>query len=149
MQRPATSDQRTALHHLTHDIIDVTEWHRQAVDARDGASVEFVGYVRADDHGRRIAALDYEAHAPMAERVIARVIAEAKRRWTLHHVHLRHRLGRVAAGEASIVISVHAPHRAEAFAACRFLIDTIKQDAPIWKREVHADGTTARRHSGC
>ena len=126
--------------HLTHQSIDVAEWHRRAVDPWDGASVEFLGIVRGNEGGRPISALDYEAYGPMAERVIERLVQQARAQWPLHAVCVRHRVGRVAVGEVAVLIGVRAPHRHEAFEACRFLIDAIKRDVPIWKAAVSQDG---------
>ena len=119
--------------HLTREPIAVEEWHRLTVDQGDGASVEFLGIVRGSEGDQRVAYLDYEAYEPMAERVIAQLIEEASTRWPLHQTYVRHRLGRVAVGEVAVLIGVQATHRDEAFAACRFLIDALKRDAPIWK----------------
>lgn len=124
------------MQYLTSKPIDVSEWHREAVDQRDGASVEFLGIVRGEEDGQPISALDYEAYEPMAERLIAQLVEEAARRWPLHRVVVRHRLGRVPVGQVAVLIGVQAPHRTEAFAACRFLLETIKQDAPIWKTAI-------------
>jgi len=118
----------------------VTEWHGRAIDPRDGAAVEFLGIVRSDEDGRPLAALHYEAYEPMAERLIGRLVDEARRRWPLRQVVVRHRLGRVAVGEVAVLIGVQAPHRDEAFEACRFLIDAIKREVPIWKTAVSATG---------
>ncbi|MBI4003712.1 MAG: molybdenum cofactor biosynthesis protein MoaE [Candidatus Omnitrophica bacterium] len=123
--------------YLTWEPIDVEVWHRLAIDQQDGASVEFLGIVRGLEDGRPIPWLDYDAYAPMAERVITQLIETARRRWPVHEVYVRHRVGRVPVGEVAVLIGVHAPHRDEAFAACRFLIDGIKQDAPIWKMHGH------------
>ena len=95
--------------------------------------MESLGIVRGIDDGRPVTSLDYEAYEPMAERLITQLAEHATARWSLHHVHIRHRLGRVAVGEVAVLIGVHAPHRDQAFDACRFLIDRIKQDVPIWK----------------
>jgi molybdopterin synthase catalytic subunit len=124
------------MQYLTSKPIDVSEWHREAVDQRDGASVEFLGIVRGEEDGRPISALDYEAYEPMAERVMAQLIEEATRRWPLHRVVVRHRLGHVPVGQVAVLIGVQAPHRTEAFEACRFFIETIKQDVPIWKTAI-------------
>jgi len=126
---------------LTREPIDVDAWHRVTIDARDGAAVEFVGLVRGTEAERPIDHLDYEAYEPMAERVIAQVIDRARQQWPIHEVYVQHRVGRVQVGEVAVLIGVHAPHRDEAFAACRFLIDAIKQDAPIWKAAVGMDGS--------
>lgn len=126
--------------YLTHEPIDLGEWHGLATDARDGASVEFVGIVRSDENGRPIAALDYEAYEPMAERVIERLVKQARAQWPLHAVCVHHRVGRVAVGEVAVLIGVRASHRDEAFEACRFLIDAIKRDVPMWKAAVNQGG---------
>ena len=126
--------------YLTRGPINVDAWRRVVVETRDGASVEFLGIVRGHEAGRAIDALDYEAYAPMAERVIARLVDQAQQRWPLHRVCVRHRVGRVPVGEAAVLVGVQAPHREEAFEACRFLIDAIKQEAPIWKHT--CDGLT-------
>ena len=123
------------MEYLTRDPIDLEGWHRQTVHATDGASVEFLGIVRGDDQGRPVEYLEYEAYEPMAEQTIAALIEGAKKKWSLHRVYVCHRLGRVNAGEVSVAIGVQTPHREEAFEACRFLIDTIKKEVPIWKTE--------------
>lgn len=125
------SEQKSA--YLTSKPIAIDEWHAAAVDERDGASVEFLGIVRGQEGGQTIAYLDYEVYEPMAERLIAQCIEEARTRWSLHQVYIRHRVGRVAVGEVAVLIGVQAPHREQAFEACQFLIDAIKRDVPIWK----------------
>lgn len=130
---------------LLREPIDVSAWHRCAGDQRDGACVEFLGIVRGEEDGQPISALDYEAYEPMAERVMAQRVEEATRRWPLHRVVARHRIGRVPVGQVAVLIGVQAPHRSEAFAACQFLIEAIKQDAPIWKTAIGPDGMTLVR----
>ena len=126
--------------YVTRDPIEIAEWHVCAIDPRDGASVEFAGIVRGTEDGIPIASLDYEAYEPMAERLIAQCIEEAKTRWALHQVYIRHRVGRVAVGDVAVLIGVHAPHREDAFEACRFLIEAIKRNVPIWKAAISQDG---------
>jgi molybdopterin synthase catalytic subunit len=126
--------------YLTRDRIDRSAWRRQAGDARDGACVEFLGVVRGAEGDQPIAALDYEAYAPMAERMIGRLVEEAKARWGIREALIQHRVGTVAVGEVAVLIGVAAPHREQAFAACRFLIDAIKRDVPMWKTAVAQDG---------
>jgi molybdopterin synthase catalytic subunit len=128
------------MRYVTHDPIDVTEWHRLAIDQRDGAAVEFLGLVRGEEQGQPIQSLWYEAYEPMAERVIERVVKQVREQWPLHTVCVRHRVGRVAVGEVALLIGVRSPHRDEAFEACRFLIDAIKRDVPIWKAAISQDG---------
>ena len=123
------------MEYLAQAPINLDEWHRQTVDTHDGASVEFLGIVRGRDNGHGVPFLEYEAYVPMAQRSIAVLVEEVQRKWSLRRVYVRHRIGRVAAGEVSVIVGVQAPHRDEAFEACRFLIDAIKKEVPIWKTE--------------
>ena len=121
----------------------VASLERLAVPRGCGAVVTFVGVVRADRDGRRaVKALCYEAYAEMAEPLLHRLVGEARTRWTLDGVQLQHRLGLVEAGQLSVVVVVAAQHRAQAYAASQFLIERIKRDVPIWKREQYDDGTS-------
>lgn len=106
----------------------------------DGAVSVFLGTVRNENGGRAVLFLEYEAYAPMAEREMARIAAEAVDRFQVTDVAIVHRVGRVEIGEASVAIAVAAPHRAAAMDACRFVIDTLKSSVPIWKREHFVDG---------
>ena len=109
-----------------------------------GGIVTFEGATRADVDARHgaIVRLDYEAYDGMAERQMVRIADEAKRRWSLGRVALVHRIGSVAPAEVSVMIAVASAHRAEAFEACRWLIDAVKKDVPIWKKDVYEDGST-------
>jgi molybdopterin synthase catalytic subunit len=114
-----------------------------AVEARRaGGVVTFVGKVRDHSRGHAIDHLEYEAYAPMALKVMRKIAAEVEAEVAESSVAVHHRLGRLAIGESAVVIAAAAPHRAEAFAACRAVIERLKQDVPIWKREVAVDGTT-------
>jgi molybdopterin synthase catalytic subunit len=106
----------------------------------DGAVATFVGLVRDRNAGRRVLWLDYEAYAPLAVKAFDQIEAEATARWSDARLSIHHRTGRVNIGEPSVVIAVASPHRAEAFAACRYAIERIKQIAPIWKHEHFAGG---------
>lgn len=110
-------------------------------EARDGAVCLFVGVVRDHNDGRRVRHLEYEAYEEMALPLLAEIEAEVRQRWPVSDVRLEHRLGRLEIGEASVAVAVCSPHRAEAFAACRHAIDTLKQRVPIWKKEFYADGS--------
>jgi molybdopterin synthase catalytic subunit len=99
-----------------------------------GAAVCFVGVVRGEEEGRPILGLEYEAFQPMAEHQFQLLFDQAEKRWPLESVRVVHRLGRVAAGEASLWIEVVAPHREEAFAACQFIVSEMKRAVPIWKK---------------
>jgi molybdopterin synthase catalytic subunit len=107
-----------------------------------GAVVTFAGIVRNNFSGRTTAYLEYEAYAPMAEAVLAKLAAEAQAKWGTGTIAIHHRVGRLEIGEAAVLIVVAAPHRHEAFAAAEHLMDQIKQVAPIWKKEVWADGAS-------
>jgi len=107
--------------------------------ARGGLSL-FLGQVRDHHEGRPVVGLDYSAYGPMAEAECALIVAEAERRWDVA-VALRHRLGSLAVGDTAVAVVVASAHRADAFAACRHVIEEVKRRVPIWKREHYADGT--------
>jgi molybdopterin synthase catalytic subunit len=107
----------------------------------DGAVSLFVGVVRNENRGRAVVRLEYEAYEEMALPLMEEIAAEAGRLFPVTDVRLVHRLGRIEVGEASVAVAVSSPHRAEAFAACRFAIDTLKAQVPIWKKELYADGS--------
>jgi molybdopterin synthase catalytic subunit len=119
------------------------------IASRDaGAVLLFLGTARETTRGRKSASLEYEAYGRMAEAKMAELRAEAMRRWPLTGCALVHRLGHLAPGEISVAIAVGTPHRQEAFEAGKWLIDTLKQDVPIWKKENWADGTSEWVHPG-
>ena len=105
----------------------------------DGAVVTFLGLVRNHNGGRRVRYLEYEAYEPLADKAFRRIAAEAAARWPGAALALHHRIGRVEIGDASVAIAAASPHRADAFAVCRYAIERVKQIAPIWKHE-HFDG---------
>lgn len=105
----------------------------------DGAVATFVGLVRDHNAGRRVLWLEYEAFEPLALKTFAQIAGEAVDRWPGMRLAIHHRTGRVSIGEASVAIAAASPHRAEAFAACRYAIERVKQIAPIWKHE-HFEG---------
>ncbi len=106
-----------------------------ALSSTAGAVLVFLGVVRESEDGVAIDGIDYEAFIPMAEHQFSKLFDEMERRWpVLESVRLHHRIGAVAAGEPSLRVEVAAPHRAEAFAACQWLIDEMKRVVPIWKR---------------
>lgn len=107
----------------------------------DGALCVFVGTVRDLNRGRRVLRLEYEAYESMALPLMEEIAAETRRRWPVTAVRIVHRLGALAIGDASVAVAVASPHRDEAFAACRYAIDTLKQTVPIWKKEFYADGS--------
>jgi molybdopterin synthase catalytic subunit len=110
-------------------------------DPGAGGVVIFSGVVRNETGGRRVKFLEYEAHAPMAEAKLREIGAALRRRWPgVKRVAMLHRVGRLEIGESSVVIAVSAAHRGDAFEACRYAIDTLKQTVPIWKKEHFEDG---------
>jgi molybdopterin synthase catalytic subunit len=120
---------------LTREPIDFAAVTEAVRSPHCGAVALFLGTVR-DITGSEITEfLDYEAYPPMAEKKMAEIEAEARSRWTLGEVALVHRVGRLGVGEISVAVAVSAPHRAAAFEACRFAIDTLKQVVPIWKKD--------------
>src|SRR5829696_5183788 len=105
----------------------------------DGAVTSFVGLVREQNQGRRVSFLEYEAYEPLAVRALHRILDEARNSWPSARLGVHHRIGRLELGEASIIIVAASAHRADAFAACRYTIERVKQIVPIWKHE-HFDG---------
>ena len=108
--------------------------------AEDGAIVTFDGCVRNHSHGRRTLHLEYEAYEPMALDKMREISVQLHGKFAIDRVALVHRLGRLEVGETSVFIAVSAAHRAPAFEACRWAIDTLKRTVPIWKKEFFADG---------
>ena len=106
----------------------------------DGAVATFLGLVRNHNAGRRVRYLEYEAYEPLARRVFERIAAEVESRWPGVRLALHHRTGRLEIGDASVAIAAASAHRADAFAACRYAIERVKQIAPIWKREFFEGG---------
>jgi molybdopterin synthase catalytic subunit len=113
---------------------------RAGTRGRAGAVVTFAGIVRGENLGRPVLRLEYEAYAPLAINAFDRIVGEIGTRWPDVVLGLHHRVGRLELGETSIVIVAASPHRADAFRACRFAIERVKQIAPIWKHEFFAGG---------
>ena len=113
---------------------------RHVRGAEDGAIVTFDGFVRNESHGRRTLYLEYEAYEAMALAKMQEIGGQLHEKFAIHRIVMVHRTGRLEIGETSVFIAVSAPHRAAAFDACRFAIDTLKRTVPIWKKEYFADG---------
>jgi molybdopterin synthase catalytic subunit len=130
-----------ALIAVTPGALDLQELAREVIGSRagDGAVASFIGLVRDHNQGRRVSFLDYEAYEPLAVRALGLIAEEVRQAWPDTQVGMHHRIGRIEIGEASVVIVAASPHRANAFAACRYAIERIKQIAPIWKHE-HFEG---------
>jgi molybdopterin synthase catalytic subunit len=117
-------------------------------DPAAGAIDIFLGTTRSESNpdGRQLVALDYEAYNEMARNQFLALAESARNRWPIRKLVILHRLGRVAVGEPSVLIAVSTPHRSDAFEACRWLIDALKKDVAIWKKELWADGSTSWVH---
>jgi molybdopterin synthase catalytic subunit len=125
---------------LVREPIDMPAPVRYVRAPEDGAIVTFDGSVRNQSHNRSTLYLDYEAYESMALAKMREIGAQLHEKYRIHRVAIVHRLGRLEIGETSVFIAVSAPHRAAAFDACRFAIDTLKRTVPIWKKEYFEDG---------
>ena len=130
---------------LTSDPINITDVVRRVVPPECGSTVTLDGYARKytkekDGSTKETKYLVYEAYEPMALKEMQKLIETAKAQFEISNVAIVHRLGKLEIGETSVVISVAAPHRRSAFAACEWLIKELKRTVPIWKKEVYADG---------
>jgi molybdopterin synthase catalytic subunit len=133
---------------VTETSLDPREVEALVATGESGAVLTFQGTVRnhagrgtPEDAGRPVTHLEYEAYDDMAVAFLSRIAQEAESRWPGVRVAVHHRKGRLAVGEVSVVIAVAHPHRAEAFDACRHVIERLKEDVPIWKKEIRADGS--------
>jgi molybdopterin synthase catalytic subunit len=140
---PAPPDATTTvpLVAVTADPLDLPALTRELERSAsgDGAIASFAGLVRDHNQGRRVSYLEYEAYEPLAMRALNLIIEEARGLWPTARLGVHHRTGRLDIGEASIIIVAASPHRGEAFAACRYMIERVKQIVPIWKHE-HFEG---------
>jgi molybdopterin converting factor subunit 1 len=125
---------------LTQDPLDPTAIEAQVRSSRHGAVVTFVGVVRDHSQGRAVSYLEYEVYPDMALAKLESILSEVDERWPEVRSAVTHRYGRLDIGDAAVVVVVAAPHRKDAFAACAYVIDRIKEVVPIWKREVGPDG---------
>lgn len=124
---------------ITRDRLDVATLEAMVADPAAGGLCTFVGSTRENNAGRKVIRLEYEAYEPMALSEMRKLAEEAGRRWSIVRIAIAHRVGVVDVGEPSVAIAVSAAHRAEAFEACRFAIDRLKEIVPIWKKE-HFEG---------
>jgi molybdopterin synthase catalytic subunit len=137
---------------ITAAPLDLQSLSALVVAEGDGAVASFVGVVRHENLGRRVLFLEYEAYEALAVKALDTIVGEARTAWPDTRVAVHHRIGRLEIGEASIIIAAASPHRAHAFAACRYAIERVKQIVPIWKREhfeggeVWLEGATADPH---
>jgi molybdopterin synthase catalytic subunit len=128
--------------------IDYTALTEQVRSPLAGAVCVFLGTVREITGERRTAYLEYEAYAEMALKKLEELEAEARKRWPIINAAIAHRVGRLELSEVSVAVAVSCPHRDQAFEACRWLIDTLKDVVPIWKKEAWAEGGEDWIHPG-
>jgi molybdopterin synthase catalytic subunit len=128
---------------ITAERIDPAAVLARVGGPEDGAALLFIGTVRMRNDGRPVSGMRYDAYIEMAETELAAIAAEAAVRCDSRRVAVVHRIGELAIGEVSVAIAVSTPHRAEAFDACRLVIETIKQRLPVWKFEHYTDGGAA------
>jgi molybdopterin synthase catalytic subunit len=125
---------------ITRKPLDLNALVQRVAFPGAGAILTFSGVVRDNAHGKAVRHLEYEAYPEMAERTLRDIIAEIHERWPDARVAMAHRIGKLKIGEASLVIAMAAPHRAEAYAASRYAIERVKAILPVWKKEFASDG---------
>jgi molybdopterin synthase catalytic subunit len=129
---------------ITFAPLSLEEVYALADTPGNGAVVVMSGTVRNQTDGKPVVALEYQAYEPMAVQVFRQISADIRTYWTdVNRVVIHHRIGRLAIGEISVLVAVGCPHRSEAFEACRYAIDTLKHNAPIWKKEHWEDGSSS------
>jgi molybdopterin synthase catalytic subunit len=136
----SVGSQTVPLFSVTSDVLDPVALSALVSRPEAGAVVLFSGIVRDNNLGRRVEHLEYDAYPPLAERTLAEIAAEVRAQWDLTEVAIHHRIGRLEIGEASLLVAVSAPHRADAFHACHHCVDRVKQRVPVWKKEVWEGG---------
>lgn len=141
LQSPQSSTDRFA---ITFAPLSLEEVYALADDPANGAVVVMSGMVRNQTDGKPVIALEYQAYEPMAIEVFKQIAAQIRQQWSdVTRVVIHHRTGKLSVGEISVLIAVGCPHRGEAFEACQYAIDTLKHNAPIWKKEHWSDGSTS------
>ncbi len=129
---------------ITFAPLSLAEVYALAEDNANGAIVVMSGTVRHQTDGKAVVALEYQAYEPMVLHIFRQIAHEIRQRWAdANRVVIHHRTGRLEIGEISVLVAVGCPHRAEAFQACQYAIDTLKHNAPIWKKEHWADGSSS------
>ena len=128
--------------HIQHNEIDYSTLFNEFRNPNSGAVVLFSGEVRDNNKGRKVSHLEYEAYEPMANKMIGKILAEAKKRFNLNQAACIHRLGRVEISGCAVVVITGSGHRKEAYDANRYIIDRVKNEVPIWKHEFFTDGTS-------
>lgn len=128
---------------ITFAPLSLSEVYALADDPGNGAVVVMSGMVRNQTDGKPVVALEYQAYEPMALQIFAQIAADIRKTWPdVNRVVIHHRVGRLQIGEISVLVAVGCPHRSSSFEACRYAIDTLKHNAPIWKKEHWSDGSS-------
>ncbi|MCE2998087.1 MAG: molybdenum cofactor biosynthesis protein MoaE [Cyclobacteriaceae bacterium] len=125
---------------LTDQPLDINQITQLAHSPDAGAVNVFVGTVRANTQAKKVMRLEYEAYEPMAVSEIQKIVDVAKLKWPVKKIAVSHRVGILTVGEVAVVVAVATPHRKESFEACQFIIDSLKQTVPIWKKEIFEGG---------
>jgi MoaE-MoaD fusion protein len=139
---PPVSGGETRRFRVTENPVSESDVASLVASPEAGAIVTFVGTVRNNARGRTVLSLDYEAYPPAAEKMLGQIGEEIKERWGIESTAIIHRMGHLSVGDASVAIAVASAHRGDAFDACRYAIDRIKEIVPIWKKEFYEDGET-------
>ena len=127
--------------HLTEEPILLGKFFSFSSNPSCGATASFVGMVRDHDEGKRVKKLYYECYPSMADKMIGQLITEASDQWNINEIRVLHRVGTLEIGDVAVAIAVSSAHREEAFQGCRFLIERLKLEVPIWKKQIFEDGT--------
>ncbi len=130
------------MQHITSSPINYADLFEDFRDPNSGAVVLFSGEVRDNNKGKAVTHLEYEAYEPMAEKMIAEILDDAKKKWPINKAVCVHRVGKVDVCGCAVVVITSSAHRAAAYEANRYIIDRVKYEAPIWKHEFFADGTS-------
>ena len=125
---------------VTDKPLDAEAITSRVIKDTNGAVVTFLGTTRNKTDDRKVLHLEYEAYQPMAQKVFEEIVNEIGAKWIIEDVSIVHRIGRLEVGDVSLVVAVGSPHRAEAFLACQYVVDRIKQSVPIWKKEFFEGG---------
>ena len=125
---------------ITDLALDAEECRRFVADPSCGGQVVFSGAVRNNTKGRKVSHLEYESYIPMAEKELEKIIVRAQANWPIVKIAIHHRIGTLQIGDLAVVVAVSAAHRGAAFESCMFIIDELKKEVPIWKKECFEDG---------
>ncbi|MBX9852105.1 MAG: molybdenum cofactor biosynthesis protein MoaE [Cytophagaceae bacterium] len=132
---------------ITEYPIDMISLLQEIKDPKAGGIVLFSGEVRNHSHSKDVAYLEYEAYIPMAEKIIKNILKEAVESFNLHKAICVHRIGKIEIGESAVAVLTASSHREESYKANRYIIDRVKHEAPIWKKEFFTDGTSEWGHN--